>query len=466
MMKKVILILVSFSLTLMNSFGIILAVSNDEFKENEEYYRNYCTAAELDNTAKAICKEFAYYLSSKSEDLNNKINEINKKIDQIQKDIKTAGANLQTLKVELETLTNEIRILNGEITELTVRIEEKAAEIETKEKEVEELRTKVKNRMVAAQGTMRLNQYIDFLMGATSFEDMLRRISMTNDLMAYDEKVRVSLKNLIEELNIAKAQLEEDKIAVEEKKAELEAKQNSVILQRELVEEALNKLFAMEADLEAEGNKYIAEIDSLKKIWKDLEQKIDDIPSSSSWTKPVSGGTVTANTWYYPKSFGGGVHLGLDISKSMGTEIKAVANGFILKVVDGCKNEGYIGNACGSVQGGTSGGGNQVLQLAYVDGNLYAIKYLHLSPGLDKNLESSSVMAGDKIGSMGASGNVTGTHLHIEIYRLGKMSINSYLSSWDGNLSFGCGWGSAALNRTCANSGTPCRERPEDKLGY
>ncbi len=67
---------------------------------------------------------------------------------------------------------------------------------------------------------------------------------------------------------------------------------------------------------------------------------------------------------------------------------------------------------------------------------------------------------------MGSSGNSSGSHLHIEVYKLGNDSINDFINDWDGDLSFGCGWGTSALNRLCSNSGAPCRMRPEDALGY
>ena len=66
----------------------------------------------------------------------------------------------------------------------------------------------------------------------------------------------------------------------------------------------------------------------------------------------------------------------------------------------------------------------------------------------------------------GKSGNVTGAHVHIEVFKLGTMSLESYASSWSGDLAFGAGWGAAGLNRLCANVGAPCRVKPETVFGY
>lgn len=35
------------------------------------------------------------------------------------------------------------------------------------------------------------------------------------------------------------------------------------------------------------------------------------------------------------------------------------------------------------------------------------------------------VNAGDQIGAIGKSGNVTGAHVHIEVFKLGTMSLES-----------------------------------------
>ena len=100
---------------------------------------------------------------------------------------------------------------------------------------------------------------------------------------------------------------------------------------------------------------------------------------------------------------------------------------------------------------GSSGTYGNLVKISHGGG--VETRYAHCS--------SFIVSAGDQLGLMGASGNVTGAHVHVEVFRLGTMSIESYASSWNGDLAFGAGWGSSALSRICSNSGTPCRIRPE-----
>lgn len=443
------------------------AFAEEDFAGNETYYSNLCAGSDLSDADEALCKEYSQYLSNKSNELRDKLAEIEAKREEIAKNISAMVLKINQYQTEINELNTQIQQLSNEIDALQTQIDEKTLEIEQKEAEKEALMQKVKDRMEAAQGTMRLNQYLDFIMGAESFSDLLRRINGINDLMAYDDHVRSELVELIDYLNEIKNQLESDKAEVEAKKEEVVAKQVEVQAKKYEAEIIKEEWLAQEADWEAEGNQIAGELSSIKEEILSLADTIGEIPASSGWLKPVpSGVRVSAGTWSYPKNgaLGGGVHLGLDLASSIGTSIYAVANGVIITAVSGCENNGYLGNTCGGAQGGTSGGGNQIIMLSRVDGMLYAVKYLHLSKVLVSR--SETVTAGDKIAEMGSSGNVTGPHLHIEIYKLGNYTINEYIAKWDGNLSFGCGWGTSALNRICSVSGAPCRERPEVILGY
>ena len=76
--------------------------------------------------------------------------------------------------------------------------------------------------------------------------------------------------------------------------------------------------------------------------------------------------------------------------------------------------------------------------LTNINGTTYAVKYLHMSPG-SPIATGSVVSAGDQIGTVGQSGNTSAPHTHIEVFKLGTMSIESYANSWNGDLAFGAG---------------------------
>ncbi|NCB33690.1 MAG: hypothetical protein EOM64_07385, partial [Erysipelotrichia bacterium] len=299
------------------------------------------------------------------------------------------------------------------------------------------------------------------LMGARSFDDFVRIANGLSDITDYDEKIMTNLSVLINEMNANKVQVEQDKKDLDAQKQEIVDKQNELLAlkyQAQVVEEEYQK---QAAELEAQGNKLAANLDAIQAQMKEIAQKLNEIVASVGWSLPVPGASRSAGTWAYPS---GGIHLGEDFATSLGTAVYAVGNGVIINRADGCPY-GYLGNTCGYQYGGSTGGGNQVYLLTKINDSLYAIKYLHLLAGSPHAL--GTVMAGEQIGLLGSSGNSTGPHCHIEVFYLGSSgNFSSYAQSWNGDLAFGCGWGSAALNRLCDNGvGAPCRIRPESVFG-
>ncbi|MGW4754275.1 aggregation-promoting factor C-terminal-like domain-containing protein [Streptomyces chartreusis] len=114
------------------------------------------------------------------------------------------------------------------------------------------------------------------------------------------------------------------------------------------------------------------------------------------WLKPVNVGYgtrfgVTGRMW------SSGHHTGLDFPAAVGTAVKAVADGTVSQVASG----GPYGNHVMI----NHGGGLQSL-------------YAHMSRIMTKL--HAHVNAGQQIGKVGATGNVTGPHLHLEARRNGR----------------------------------------------
>lgn len=118
------------------------------------------------------------------------------------------------------------------------------------------------------------------------------------------------------------------------------------------------------------------------------------------WVRPNSGPLTSP---FGPRW--GRLHAGLDLAGPYGSPIVAVTDGCI-------SNAGY-----------ESGYGNAV-RIQNWDGS--ESLYAHMSA---IKRSSGCVKAGDVIGSLGATGNVTGPHLHVEIH-VGGSPVNpmSYLA--------------------------------------
>ncbi|RAJ34470.1 murein DD-endopeptidase MepM/ murein hydrolase activator NlpD [Kitasatospora sp. SolWspMP-SS2h] len=113
--------------------------------------------------------------------------------------------------------------------------------------------------------------------------------------------------------------------------------------------------------------------------------------SSSGYVAPAPG-SVTTGYKVAGSSWSSGYHTGIDFPVSTGTSLKAIAGGTVVSAGNG----GAYGNQV-------------VIKLA--DGK-YA-QYAHLSS--ISVSAGQSVTAGQQIGLSGATGNVTGPHLHFEI---------------------------------------------------
>ncbi|WP_405490637.1 M23 family metallopeptidase [Streptomyces sp. NBC_00096] len=113
--------------------------------------------------------------------------------------------------------------------------------------------------------------------------------------------------------------------------------------------------------------------------------------SAGGFALPTSAYTLTSHYGDAGSMWSSGHHTGLDFAAPTGTPVKAVANGRITSA-------------------GWSGAYGYRIVLELPDGT--EVWYCHLS---SMSVTSGSVAAGDTIGRVGATGNVTGPHLHLEV---------------------------------------------------
>ncbi len=229
----------------------------------------------------------------------------------------------------------------------------------------------------------------------------------------------------------------------------------------ELIED--RKIFQkMNLEGTMDGTLVDGEHETLKRMTLEfLEQRSDKLPND--FCLPIkSGFNISSGTWHYGSSYYGRYHLGVDFAAPISTEVVAVADGVIIGKSNACPTVGKLRNMCGYP--GTEGGGNQLYLLTKVENTCYVVKYLHLKQ--DSLLSIGSlVKQGEKIAEVGSSGNSSGPHVHVEIFRLKEETMSDFLNEWDGNLSFHIGFGKEGFENRCSvKKDAPCREKPEDIL--
>ncbi|MEK5149037.1 MULTISPECIES: peptidoglycan DD-metalloendopeptidase family protein [unclassified Psychrobacillus] len=136
-----------------------------------------------------------------------------------------------------------------------------------------------------------------------------------------------------------------------------------------------------------------------------------------SFMRPAVGGVSSK---YGPRNLKNGFHYGTDITNSIGTPIVAMADGKVIKYHTGCPQVGSLNSKCGG------GWGNHVYIEHVVQGHKFVAVYAHFSKTMASN--GQTVNQGQVIGLMGASGSVTGPHLHVELHKGSYKRPNNVLN--------------------------------------
>ncbi|MGW1885498.1 M23 family metallopeptidase [Streptomyces sp. NPDC001970] len=151
-----------------------------------------------------------------------------------------------------------------------------------------------------------------------------------------------------------------------------------------------------EAEAEAAEAKRLAEEEAARKAEAERLAKL-----AASYSLPTSSYTITSTFGQAGSMWSSGYHTGLDFAAPTGTPAKAVHGGTV-------KSAGWSG----------SYGYRVVLELE--DGT--EIWYAHLSSMTVS--AGQTVTTGETIGRVGATGNVTGPHLHLEVHTAGGTGID------------------------------------------
>jgi murein DD-endopeptidase MepM/ murein hydrolase activator NlpD len=117
----------------------------------------------------------------------------------------------------------------------------------------------------------------------------------------------------------------------------------------------------------------------------------------SRWQAPISGYRISAGFGRGGGQWSSGRHTGQDFSAPTGTPVRAAAAGTVIAA-------------------GWDGRYGRRIEIRHGDGTVSS--YSHLS---SISVEGGRVAAGQRIGSVGTSGNTSGPHLHFEIERGGRL---------------------------------------------
>lgn len=218
--------------------------------------------------------------------------------------------------------------------------------------------------------------------------------------------------------------------------------------------EQLSKQYKDEYGKEIDWNdpKTIEQLESMNSFGSSTSGSVEDtskwvvnkgfknsMANKLGFSLPLKSAVVTATSWYYPASFGGGWHPGIDLAAPSGNKIYAPADG---KMV-------FRNNAA-------TGYGIHMATAHQVGNDVYAFLYGHMSRQGSNN---GTIKKGEVIGYVGSTGNSTGPHVHFEVFKIKNATVEKVVSQNKYSFNFGLSYNGTG------DCNSICRFKPHEFLG-
>lgn len=458
MLKKMFKVFLSCTI-IFTCLGLSASADDSDFEKNFDYYYNMCSQRGLTKEQQTTCAAFRRYANQQKEGIEKNIKNLKAKLNTLKANINTQYKEIQKINNQISTVEGKISTVEKSIKTLESNIKAVEKEIKDREDRIDHLNTSIKDRMALNQSNISSNNYIKFVMGATSFADLLRRVSALNEITSYDVSKIEEMEAEKEQLQLDKNELEEHKATLEEEKASLKAYKSSLDSLKKAAEELVAAYRASSAAVGASLADQKADLSELSKQIENIDKVLDGFYPSEGWVSPLrtTFRVTSAFPYYEPGKPSSGFHPASDLGVNLGSKLYAVGNGYVVKTHTGC-GYGYIGSTCGG------GFGNYVCYLIQVKDTVYLIINAHLS--------RVNVKVGDKltqgtsiIGLTGSSGSSSGPHLHIETIKMGKMDIKTAVKKYlrVGGVYYTLG---RSVGYCCQYRSAPCYDNPLKIFGF
>ena len=330
--------------------------------------------------------------------------------------------NKANTKNEISSAKNSVSSKQNEIVKNQNRIDTATEESKKLTTEIEEGKEELYNLIEAYQIAQGDNIYLEYIFDATSYEDLIYRYAIIEEVMAYQEEKIEGWKSKIEKNDELKKELQDREVLL-----------NTQIDNLSSEIKTLNNKLDDYLDIQMDIDDEIKSTQELIEYYEDLGCKLDEdldecvnVRGDSMFRKPLTKGVVTSYFGYRTHPVTGkknSYHTGVDIGGNKeGTSIYSIANGTVAKVIKK-----------------SSCGGNSVYIHHVVNGKKYTSAYLHL---LTINVKVGTKVSNTTvIGTVGGGKGTkawdscsTGAHLHLGLGNGWYGSTYTSYNKWVANL--------------------------------
>ncbi len=359
---------------------------------------------------------------NKQTQTTNERKETEKELEEVRGEKEQVQKQVQELSSQISNYESQIEQLDQQISDLSTKIKEAEEKIKKSEEDYTQQEELLEKRLVATYEAGETS-YLDFLLSSEGITDFISNYYLVTEVATSDTELLEKIQKQKQEIEQAKEELESNKKELDTSKAS----KQSVATQLQTAKNEKNLQVAKLSKDEQELEKQVQELKdyeaSIKERITDMKTQFDknppitnsgnngnsgsggnsnnDATSSYGFGWPVSNHRIGTGYGVKGSMWSLGYHTGVDFPVSTGTPIYAVGNG---QVFDTGYNSSY-----------------GYFVLIYHGKNVYS-HYAHAS-----SLQVSRgqmVTKGQQIMLSGATGNVSGPHLHFEIRTPGSGFYN------------------------------------------
>ena len=335
-------------------------------------------------------------LQNQKSEIQEQLNQTNEELNNVNEDLTENLKQIQKLDENIQKNEDSINKLNEEITKIEADIKKIEKELEDTEIVYKKQKDLLDARLVEIYESGDTN-YLEIVLSAKSISDFFATYYIVSELASYDIELLEFVGNKKNEIQKNKQQIDNQKKNLDEQKRSLAKTEIALSNTRVLRQNYISRLSQEEQDLQAKIDEYNAQINLIETEIRSLAKIINfgEDYSGGPMKWPIEGHyTITSNYGMRVHPITGvyKLHTGVDISASMGTEFKAIANGVVVKA--------EYNSAYGNMVIIDHGGGVQTL---YAHGSEIVAKL------------GQVVNAGDTVLKVGSTGYSTGPHAHFEV---------------------------------------------------